>query len=117
LKRGKELLFNELLQTWKQWRNGAPLELLDPTMRDSFSKNEVIRCIHIGLLCVQKDPANRPTMATIVLMLENHSVSLQLPQHPAFLLWSREKRNIKTKEVAHDDSTASIVHSTIPSIA
>ncbi|KAB8784162.1 hypothetical protein FH972_026690 [Carpinus fangiana] len=56
-------------------------------------------------------------MATIVLMLENHSVSLQLPQHPAFLLWSREKRNIKTKEMAHDDSTTSIVHSTIPSIA
>ncbi|XP_059435430.1 cysteine-rich receptor-like protein kinase 25 [Corylus avellana] len=91
--------------TWKQWRNGSPLELLDPTIRDSFSKNEVIRCIHIGLLCVQEDPANRPTMATIVLMLESHSVSLQLPQHPAFLLRSREKRNMITKEVAHDDST------------
>jgi hypothetical protein len=97
-------LFDELLQTWKEWRNGTPLELLDPTMRDSFSKNEVIRCIHIGLLCVQEDPASRPTMATIVLMLESHSVSLQLPQHPAFLLRSGAKRNMKT-EVAHDDST------------
>jgi hypothetical protein len=73
-------------------------------MRDSFSKNEVIRCIHIGLLCVQEDPASRPTMATIVLMLDSHSVSLQLPQQPAFLFRSKAKRNMKTKEVSPDDS-------------
>ena len=35
------------------------LELLDPTIRGSFSRNEVIRCIHIGLLRVQEDPTNR----------------------------------------------------------
>jgi len=94
---------------WKQWKNGTPLKLLDPTMRDSFSINEVIRCIHIGLLCVQEDPASRPIMATVVLMLDSHSVSLQLPQQPAFLYRSRAKRNMKTKEVAHADSTTQSV--------
>ncbi|XP_059435867.1 cysteine-rich receptor-like protein kinase 10 [Corylus avellana] len=90
---------------WKQWKNGTPLALLDPTMRDSFSKNEVIRCIHIGLLCVQEDPASRPTMATIVLMLDSYSVSLQLPQQPAFLFRSKAKKNMKTNEVSPGDST------------
>jgi len=39
----------------------------------------------MGLLCVQEDPTNRPTMATIVLMLNSHSVTLPLPKQPAFL--------------------------------
>ena len=72
-------IFNGFLQAWKQWRNGTPLELLDPSMRNSYSRNEVVRCIHIGLLCIQENPANRPTMATIGLMLNSYSVTLPLP--------------------------------------
>jgi len=84
------LILNERMQAWKQWRSGTPLELLDPTVRHSCSRNEVVRCIQMGLLCVQEDPANRPTMATIVLMLNSYSaVTLPLPKQPAFLLQSR----------------------------
>ncbi|GAV64977.1 Stress-antifung domain-containing protein/Pkinase_Tyr domain-containing protein [Cephalotus follicularis] len=80
---------NFLSHAWKHWRDGAPLELLDPIVRDSCSRNEVIRCIHIGLLCVQEDPADRPTLATIVLMLSSYSATLPLPQEPAFLSHTR----------------------------
>ncbi|KAM3749432.1 hypothetical protein ACB098_05G184900 [Castanea mollissima] len=31
------------------------------------------RCIHIGLECIQESPTERPTMASIVLMLNSHS--------------------------------------------
>ncbi|KAI5590594.1 hypothetical protein BDE02_04G019900 [Populus trichocarpa] len=48
---------------WKQWKNGAALELMDASSADSYSRNEITRCIHIGLLCVQEDPNNRPTLA------------------------------------------------------
>ncbi|KAJ7946218.1 Cysteine rich receptor like kinase [Quillaja saponaria] len=41
-----------LSYAWKHWNEGTALELLDPALRDSFSRHEVIRCIHIGLLCV-----------------------------------------------------------------
>ena len=58
------------------------MELLDPSLRSSYSINEVIRCIHIGLLCVQEDPADRPTMAAIVLMLNSYSVTLAAPRAP-----------------------------------
>ncbi|GLT54802.1 hypothetical protein SLA2020_279690 [Shorea laevis] len=47
-----------LSYAWEQWRNGTPLELLDPTLRHSCSRNEVVRCIQMGLLQVQEDPAN-----------------------------------------------------------
>uniref|UniRef100_A0A7N2LUJ3 Uncharacterized protein n=1 Tax=Quercus lobata TaxID=97700 RepID=A0A7N2LUJ3_QUELO len=72
-----------LSYAWKHWRDETPLELLDPTLGDSNTKNEVIRRLHIGLHCVQDNPADRPTMATVVLMLNNDSVILPLPQRPA----------------------------------
>ncbi|GLT30980.1 hypothetical protein SLA2020_057500 [Shorea laevis] len=74
---------------WKLWKDGRPLELLDPILGDSYARNEVIRCIQIGLLCVQEDPAERPTMATIVLMLNSYSVTVPLPNEPAFFFHSR----------------------------
>ncbi|TXG47131.1 hypothetical protein EZV62_026425 [Acer yangbiense] len=83
---GAEDLLN---YAWKHWRDGTPMQLLDSTLTDSYSRNEVIRCIHIGLLCVQEDPAVRPTMATVVLMLNSYSVTLALPQQPAFFYGNR----------------------------
>ncbi|XP_030474129.1 cysteine-rich receptor-like protein kinase 10 [Syzygium oleosum] len=89
---------------WKNWRDGTPLEVLDPVIGDSYSRNEVLRCLHIGLLCVQEDPMDRPTMANIVLMLSSYSVSLALPQQPAFFLRSRTEGPMKEHE--SDQSTS-----------
>ncbi|GJS25336.1 receptor-like serine/threonine-protein kinase SD1-8 [Tanacetum coccineum] len=47
--------------TWMLWREGNPLELVDETLGEKFSKDEVLRCIQIGLLCVQEQPEDRPT--------------------------------------------------------
>ncbi|KAH9615140.1 hypothetical protein KSS87_002443 [Heliosperma pusillum] len=32
-----------------------PLALMDPMLKDSFSSDELIKCVHLGLLCVQED--------------------------------------------------------------
>ncbi|GMJ14610.1 cysteine-rich RLK (RECEPTOR-like protein kinase) 25 [Hibiscus trionum] len=72
--------------SWKLWRDGTPLEMLDPKLRTNYSRNEVARCIHVGLLCVQEDPTKRPMMTTVVLMLDSCSVSLPQPQSPASFL-------------------------------
>ncbi|KAL9268029.1 Cysteine-rich receptor-like protein, partial [Drosera capensis] len=74
---------------WKQWREKAPLEFMDPTLRDSCSQVEVIRCIHLGLLCVQEVADKRPTMSSIVLMLNSYSTALPIPKQPAFHSCSR----------------------------
>ncbi|KAJ0101314.1 hypothetical protein Patl1_03709 [Pistacia atlantica] len=80
--------------------------LSSPPPKDSYSRNEVIRCIHIGLLCVQEEPADRPTMATGVLMLNSYSVSLLTPQQPAFYIGSRREacNSMPTKELEFDQS-------------
>ncbi|XP_048132914.1 cysteine-rich receptor-like protein kinase 10 isoform X1 [Rhodamnia argentea] len=88
---------------WKHWRAGTPLEVLDPSIGDSCSMDEVIRCLHIGLLGVQEDPADRPTMASIVLMLSSHSVKLPQPRRPAFFLQKSMERQLK--ELKSGEST------------
>ncbi|XP_027364918.1 putative receptor-like protein kinase At4g00960 isoform X1 [Abrus precatorius] len=70
---------------WRNWRGGTATNIIDPSLNNG-SQNEMMRCIHIGLLCVQENVADRPTMATIALMLNSHSLSLPVPSEPAFFM-------------------------------
>ncbi|KAM1442500.1 hypothetical protein ACFXTO_010476 [Malus domestica] len=69
---------------WKLWNEGKVLELMDPLLKGSCSPNEFLRYVHIGLLCVQEDANNRPTMSSVVLMLKSEAISLSKPERPAF---------------------------------
>uniref|UniRef100_A0A103XV45 Concanavalin A-like lectin/glucanase, subgroup n=1 Tax=Cynara cardunculus var. scolymus TaxID=59895 RepID=A0A103XV45_CYNCS len=76
-----------LSHAWKSWRDGTISSLIDPTLKDgSNSLRDMIRCIHIGLLCVQEDVTDRPTMASVVLMLGSLSLTLAVPSEPAFFI-------------------------------
>ncbi|KAJ4703208.1 Cysteine rich receptor like kinase [Melia azedarach] len=92
---------------WKHWRDGTTMQLLDPTMKYSYSRNEVIRCIHVGLLCVQEDPVERPSMATVVLMLNSYSVTPPSPQRPAFFSGTQMERSMPTKAIEYGDTSTS----------
>ncbi|XP_010247616.1 PREDICTED: cysteine-rich receptor-like protein kinase 25 [Nelumbo nucifera] len=83
---------------WRNWNEGTALELLDPILTEHYSRDEVMRCIHIGLLCVQEDVADRPTMATVVLMLNSYSVTLELPLRPASFGHSKMVSSMATSE-------------------
>lgn len=83
------------------------MEVLDPDLRDSCSRNEVIRCIHLSLLCLQEDPIVRPTMATVAHMLSSYSVALPVPQQPAFFLHgSTVKLQPEPREAGFSQSTS-----------
>lgn len=73
----------------KLWSDEAPLDLMDATEIGPYSKDEVTRCIHVALLCVQDDPDARPSMSIVVPMLDGYSSTLSIPQPPAFLAQSR----------------------------
>ncbi|XP_042386686.1 G-type lectin S-receptor-like serine/threonine-protein kinase At4g27290 [Zingiber officinale] len=70
---------------WRHWTQGNALQVVDQDLVEQCQAQQILRCIHIGLLCVQDDPIQRPTMANVVLMLNNHFVSLPTPLAPAFL--------------------------------
>ncbi|KAK9706537.1 hypothetical protein RND81_07G133300 [Saponaria officinalis] len=82
---------------WRNWLEGNALSLMDTTMSD-INTTEVLRCINIGLLCVQENPAKRPIMSSVVLMLNSHSVTLPVPLRPAFLVHNDVVSDIPTPE-------------------
>ncbi|MQL84471.1 hypothetical protein Taro_016956 [Colocasia esculenta] len=71
-------------RVWEHWRNGTVQEIVDPSLSGQFQGSELMRCIQIGLLCVQEAAADRPTMSSVVLMLCSESVSMRVPSRPAF---------------------------------
>ncbi|MFS8015400.1 putative protein kinase RLK-Pelle-DLSV family [Helianthus anomalus] len=76
-----------LSHAWKSWRDGKASSLIDPALRDGTNYPcDMIRCIHIGLLCVQEDLNKRPTMALVILMLSSLSLTLPVPSEPAFFV-------------------------------
>ncbi|CAF2130854.1 cysteine-rich receptor-like protein kinase 5 [Brassica napus] len=77
---------NLVTYTWRLWRNGSPLEVVDPSFQENCQENETRRCIHIALLCVQEEVEDRPTMSEIVQMLTTSSIALPIPQPPGFFL-------------------------------
>ncbi|URE33699.1 receptor-like protein kinase [Musa troglodytarum] len=70
---------------WRHWNLGDAMQVVDQSVIDQCQPQEVLRCMHIGLLCVQEDPAQRPSMASITLMLNSYSVGLPTPSAPAFV--------------------------------
>ncbi|KAM0943870.1 putative protein kinase RLK-Pelle-DLSV family [Dioscorea sansibarensis] len=75
-----------LSYAWRLWNDGRGLELKDPSLGDRIQADEVLRCIHIGLLCVQEDPQDRPTMGMVILMLRSYLYPLPGPATPAFFI-------------------------------
>ncbi|KAL2931893.1 Cysteine-rich receptor-like protein kinase 10 [Bienertia sinuspersici] len=69
---------------WKNWTAGTAWNLVDPAIIQTGSSTEILRCFHIGLLCVQDNPIDRPTMSSIDLMLNSYSITLEAPMYPAF---------------------------------
>ncbi|KAM0832257.1 hypothetical protein ACQ4PT_065017 [Festuca glaucescens] len=69
---------------WTMWKEEKTKELLDLCIMDTCSPDEVLLCVHVGLLCVQENPDDRPPMSSVVFVLENGSTTLPAPKRPAY---------------------------------
>ncbi|KAK1280715.1 G-type lectin S-receptor-like serine/threonine-protein kinase [Acorus gramineus] len=77
--------WNLLQYAWELWEEDKALELMDPLFGDaSCPSNEVLKCIQIGLLCVQERAIDRPTMSDVVALLGTDITSLPVPNQAAF---------------------------------
>ncbi|KAK2976828.1 hypothetical protein RJ640_014612 [Escallonia rubra] len=71
---------------WLLWNEDKAIELMDSCLEDSYVESQVLACIQVGLLCVQKLPKDRPEMSSVVFMLGNEGVTLPEPQQPGFFI-------------------------------
>ncbi|XP_020577396.1 receptor-like serine/threonine-protein kinase SD1-8 isoform X2 [Phalaenopsis equestris] len=69
---------------WRLWSENRSLELVDDALKCDYPEIEVLRCMQVGLLCVQEGSEARPTMASVVLMLGSESMTLPQPMRPGF---------------------------------
>lgn len=93
-------------QVWKNWQEGNATDIIDPILRNgSDTVREMIRCIHIGLLCIQGNVAARPTMASVMLMLNSSSLTLGLPSEPAFFMHSSIDPKVSVNSTVNDQSS------------
>ncbi|KAF5186006.1 Cysteine-rich receptor-like protein kinase, partial [Thalictrum thalictroides] len=93
---------------WKLWKEDRVWEFMDPILAESYHPQKLVRCIHVGLLCVQEHAADRPTMSTIVAMLGCDS-TVPSPKQPAFSLG----REVQSGDAYSDASSTNDVTVTI----
>ncbi|KAJ0914553.1 putative protein kinase RLK-Pelle-DLSV family [Helianthus annuus] len=74
---------NLLGHAWILFKEGRSIELMSGSLLDSHVVFEVLRTIHVALLCVQHHAEDRPTMLSVVLMLVSEG-TLPEPKQPAF---------------------------------
>lgn len=90
---------------------------MDQTFGSSFPQNEVARLIHIGLLCVQKNPTDRPMMTTVLLMLNSFSVMLSLPKQPGFFVGSTTQQSMPGLNIQCIQSSSKIIPSFVNDVS
>ncbi|XP_047335985.1 G-type lectin S-receptor-like serine/threonine-protein kinase At4g27290 [Impatiens glandulifera] len=84
---------NLLGHAWNLLNEGRELELSEPVLEKTLDPREVLRCINIGLLCVQQSPEDRPSMSSVVPMLCS-DIPLAQPKKPGYFA----ERNVGSGE-------------------
>jgi hypothetical protein len=72
-----------LYQVWDHWTKGSIPQMLEESV-DGYGRVQATRCIHVGLLCVQVEPDDRPDISAAVFMLTRDGMELRPPKEPAF---------------------------------
>ncbi|XP_020877650.1 cysteine-rich receptor-like protein kinase 37 isoform X3 [Arabidopsis lyrata subsp. lyrata] len=73
---------------WKRWLEGRFAEIIDPlaVLSNNISMNQVMKLIHIGLLCIQENVSKRPSINSILFWLERHATTtMPVPTPVAYL--------------------------------
>lgn len=71
-------------QAWDLWTEEKLMDFIDPSLHGEPRMAEIMRWIQIALLCVQKLPAERPSMWDVLLMLNCERGILPDPNLPAY---------------------------------
>ncbi|XP_055822866.1 G-type lectin S-receptor-like serine/threonine-protein kinase At1g11330 [Solanum dulcamara] len=84
---------NLLEYAFEMWRDGKGMEFMDESLDDNISYCKLLNCMQIALLCVQKDPLDRPTMLEVSNMFKNiANLFMEFPKRSAFSVKEDEEK-------------------------
>ncbi|KAG8066282.1 hypothetical protein GUJ93_ZPchr0004g38173 [Zizania palustris] len=69
---------------WELYENHRPLDIVDPELTE-FNEDEVLRAIHVALLCTQGSPHQRPSMSRVVAMLTGDVEVAKVVTKPSYI--------------------------------
>ncbi|KAL9346766.1 hypothetical protein Peur_061619 [Populus x canadensis] len=107
---GNEEDLSLLGYAWKVWNEGNIAALVDPGISYPSFHEEIFRCVHVGLLCVQEFAKDRPAIFTVISMLNSEIADLPTPKQPAF---SERRSELDTESLQHDQRPESINNVTV----
>ncbi|XP_059449674.1 G-type lectin S-receptor-like serine/threonine-protein kinase At4g03230 isoform X2 [Corylus avellana] len=82
-----ELAMSLIAYAWRLWVENHVLDLMDLALHEVCNADQFVKCVNVGLLCVQEDPNDRPTMSNVVAMLDSEATTVPTPKQPAFVPW------------------------------
>ncbi|KAJ8753121.1 hypothetical protein K2173_017674 [Erythroxylum novogranatense] len=100
---------NLLEHAYELWKDGDGMEFIDSSLDDSSSSCKLLRCMQVALLCVQVNPAERPTMLEVSFLLKNETAPISSPKRAAFSIKKDEDEEcvLKSNMCSVDDATIS----------
>ncbi|CAH2041524.1 unnamed protein product [Thlaspi arvense] len=69
---------------WRLWNEDKIVTFIDQRISYQGFESQILRCLHVGLLCVQDFAADRPTTSKVLSMLSSETSALPSPNQPAF---------------------------------
>nr|XP_043619635.1 putative receptor-like protein kinase At4g00960 [Erigeron canadensis] len=94
---------------WKLYERSRMIDLIDPRMqKDGFLVKDVMKTIHVALLCLQPHPDIRPAMSEIVAMLTWKVEMIKSPIKPTFLDHRRRTNDEKVSWETMSDGFPSL---------
>ncbi|KAK9057001.1 hypothetical protein SSX86_024367 [Deinandra increscens subsp. villosa] len=86
----KEHNNNLIGHAWGLYNEDKSLQLVDKCLVESMNVSQIQRSIHVGLLCVQRYPEDRPNMTSVIMMLGSEA-PLPAPKEPGFYIGQTKK--------------------------
>ncbi|CAM6008736.1 unnamed protein product, partial [Sphagnum balticum] len=65
---------------WQEHKKKSIVNVVDPRLEMDFVEEEVLRVLHVGLLCCHPDPAARPSMRLVNQYLNGYVLMPSLPE-------------------------------------
>lgn len=101
------------VQAFQLWTEERGLDLMDPSLSETCDTTEVLKCIHVGLLCVQDIAADRPTMNSVLTMFSGETPTLRAPKQPAFFLRDLTNKEFPASNLRTTHSRAELTLSSV----
>ncbi|KAG6585172.1 Cysteine-rich receptor-like protein kinase 2, partial [Cucurbita argyrosperma subsp. sororia] len=106
-----------VLITWKHFESGTVEGIYDPNLMvdekegGGSIKEEILRVVHIGLLCTQETASLRPTMSKVLQMLMKKEDKLPAPTNPPFM----DERTMELNDTSDAPSQYNVTEASRPS--